>query len=120
MKLNIIHEGIVSAAKGDIVNVKNDIATQIADAVREMHFGEISSEFAKSSADDCLIYILLGKHTILVRIMADDDIQIQVPERLSKLMNIHDYYKLETPEEAIESIRKIQTTIYDFVQDQHG
>ena len=111
MRLSEITEGVVSTSRGRIVNIKNDIATTLVDAIREMGFKEPDVEFADSTSEDAIIYVDISSSTLMIRIMADDDIQIQIPEPLSDVVKIHDYQKLGGPAHVIQALHRIRDSI---------
>jgi len=111
MKLSAITEGIVSTSRGHIVGVKNDIAAALVNAVREMGFKEPDVEFADSTNEDAIIYIDISGDILIIKIMADDDIQIQIPESLSNAVKIHDYQKLGSPAHVVQALQRIQRSI---------
>lgn len=117
MRLSEITEGIVSASRGRIVNVKNDVATSLADAIRDIGFQEPEVEFADSTTEDAILYVDISGSTIMIRVISDDDIQIQVPEDLSNLAKIHDYQKLGGPEQTIRALRRIRLSLRERLID---
>jgi hypothetical protein len=117
MKLSRIAEGIVSTSRGRIVNVKNDIATMLADAIRDMGFKEPDVEFADSTTEDAILYVDIADSTLMVRIISDDDIQIQVPRELSDSAKIHDYQKLGSPKHVIKALQRIRLAIRERLID---
>ena len=111
MKLSEITEGIVSTSRGRIVNIKNDIATSLSDAIQDIGFKEPDVEFADSTTEDAILYVDISGSTLMVRIISDDDIQIQVPRDLSDFAKIHDYQKLGGPRHVIDALQRIQHAI---------
>ena len=108
-------------AKGDIINAKNEIASVIATAMQNLGYPDPDTEFSNSTDDDSIIMVELGNSTGLpvsqilsVEIIADDDITIRVPSMLSEVINIHDYYKLSSTDEAIQALGQIKDKIKIF------
>jgi len=117
MRLSAINEGIVSASRGRIVNVKNDLATVLADSIKDMGFREPDVEFADSTGEDAILYVDISGRTIMVKIISDDDIQIQVPEEMSSRLKIHDYQKLGSPRQVLQALRRIQMALRERLVD---
>lgn len=121
MRMGYLNEGVVSAARGDIINTKNEIASHIATAVQNMGFPEPDTEFSNSTDDNSVVMIELGStvgipisQIVMIEVIADDDITIRVPSMLSEIINIHDYYKLKSHEEAILALNQIKSKIKNF------
>lgn len=117
MLLQHLAEGIVSASRGRIVNVKNDLATALADAIKDMGFQEPDVEFADSTNEDAILYVDISGHTVMIKIVSDDDIQIQVPEEMSARLKIHDYQNLGGPRGVMAALRKIQAALRERLVD---
>ncbi len=112
-------EGAVNAAKGDIVNLKNEITSQLSDIIKELGFPDPDVEFADSSDDNSNILIELGynryirdSQVIVIEIVADDDITIRIPTMLSRVLLAHDYYKLSGIDDAVAALQNIKKRIY--------
>jgi len=117
MRLSHIREGVVSASRGRIVNIKNDIATSLADAIRDIGFQEPDVEFADHTNEDAIIYVNISGSTLMVRIISDDDIQIQVPDDLSNIAKIHDYQKLGGREQVVRALQRIRLALRERLID---
>ena len=111
MKLSGITEGIVSTSRGRIVNVKNDLADTLAQMIRAMGFPEPDVEYADSAVEDAILYVDISGSTLMIRIISDDDIQIQVPEALSQALQISDYIKLGNPGRVKSVLRKVKAAL---------
>ena len=111
MRLSRITEGIVSTSRGRIVNIKNDIATSLAGSIKDLGFQEPDVEYADSTSEDAILYINILGSTLMVRIISDDDIQLQVPKDLSNTIKIHDYQKLGSPEHVVRALYHIRQLI---------
>jgi hypothetical protein len=121
MRIGYLSEGIISTARGDIINTKNEIASYIATAAQNMGFPEPDTEFSNSTDDNSVVMIELGNtagipisQIVMIEVIADDDITIRVPSMLSEVINIHDYYKLKSHEEAILALDQIKSKIKNF------
>lgn len=126
MRLRSITEGMVSSAKGDIINVKNGTASEIADAIERMNYPDPDVEFASTSSDNASIYIEVGNNraipqsqVVMVQVVADDDIYIRIPTLLSELINGHDYYKLSSIDEAILALQKIMSKMLEHLSGRY-
>lgn len=116
MKMYNLTEGIVDSAKGDIIQAKNSMATEIVQIATEvLDYPEPDLELADTSDDVVNIYFELGKNktipisqVIMIELVADDDITIRMPVTLAKrLHEPHDYYKLG----SIADVRKVLENI---------
>jgi len=106
MKLSNITEGVVSTSRGRIVDAKNDVAELLVTTIRRMGV-EPNVEYADSVSDDAIIYVDIGGQTVMVQIISDDDIQVQLPEPLARVLRVPDYVKLGDPSRVGRILRKI-------------
>ena len=58
-----------------------------------------------------ILYVDISGSTIMIRIISDDDIQIQVPKGLSTITGIGDYQKLGGPKHALQVLRRIRLSL---------
>jgi hypothetical protein len=117
MRLHELHEGVVSAARGRIVNTKNNIAIFLSNAIIDMGFERPDVDFADSTSDDAIIYIDISGYIVMIRIIGDDDIKIQVPEDLANIAHLHDYQKLDGPRGVVRALDLIRTFIRERLID---
>lgn len=117
MKLSSLVEGVVSIARGRIVTAKNDIATSLADTIKDLGFQRPTIEFADSPMEDAILYVDFSGHTVMVRVVSDDEIQIQIPEGLSDVANVDDYQKLGGAEQAVRALRRLRLSLRERLID---
>jgi len=111
MKLSGITEGVVSTSRGRIVNVKNDIADALVDTAMAMGFSRPDVEYTDSTSEDAILYIDISDSTLMISIISDDDIQIQLPEVLSRALGLPDYIKLGDPSRVKSVLLKVKTAL---------
>jgi hypothetical protein len=124
MRLNLLYtESDVTAARGDILNTVNDLATQIAQQVGPKAGGGLGFpppqvDTTTDPSNPALVYIEAGRNviepspqTITVTIYSDDDISIEMPALLTRRLNVHDYYHLRTLADVVKALTKVRTAM---------
>lgn len=111
-KLYLLSEGEISNIGVQMTNIKNSIAIAISKELYSVGFKEQSIEYADNNSDDSIIYISLSEsQTIMIRIVADDDLQVQIPTKTSTVLGVSDYYNLGSVGEIIAIFDKIKSKI---------
>jgi len=108
MRLIGLAEGDVSAAQSKIVSTKNDLAIALAGEVRTLGFGNPRVEESYNVSDDSILYFdVRPGTTIMVRVVSDDDLQIQLSTGLADSLGVNDYHKVGSAAEVIAKLQKI-------------
>ncbi len=124
MKLSILVEGDVTAANASIVSIKNKLAQLLAAETTKMGYRDAKLSPAEQASDDAILYLEVGNNhlftdsqVVMIRVIADDDLQIQLPDSLSSALQISDYQKVGAAAEAIAILKQIQSKIHKSLVD---
>ena len=118
MRLSGIHsEGMVAAARGDILNIVNDLAGRIARATQVIFNEPVlrrvvrrpSVEYTTSEDDPAIVTLHLGHNnseTITISVFGDGEgeIKYEMSERLSKLLSL-------PPKASLSSLREVDKNL---------
>ena len=95
MRLLLFNEGQIAAAKGRIINIKNELAQELSDSIADMGYPEPNVEFAETATDDAIVYTEAGRNRVvedsqivMVRIITDKDYQVQPKARVGQVPKV--------------------------------
>lgn len=124
MRLQSLSEGTVSAELGDIAQLKNSLADQLAKVLLTIGFRKPNVRPAEGPTDDAIVYVEAGQNAltpksqiIMVTIEDDDHIRIQIPSDISKsgnknladILDIDDFFITGSVGEAIARLKNIKS-----------
>ena len=114
MRLATISEGEIPAAQDRIISVKSILADSLAAEISGLGFEEVRVEKPRTVSDDAIIYFEAGagrlvheSQKVMVRIVSDDDLQINIPIGLADMLGVNDYYKESSAAEVMARLQKI-------------
>jgi len=126
-KLKPIKEGVVAAARDDIINVINDAATQIAEAVQEMGFPKPVVEFTDDGTTPAVLNIQAGqndlfqeKQTIAVAVHGDSEFKMELPAGFATALNLSDFYPQRSADEVVERLQEIRASMRELHHERAG
>ena len=110
-------EGDLTRERGDIINTKNRIATELAKVLPTIGFRTPDVRPAGSVVDDAVVYVEAGNNNlisksqvIMITIEDTDRVRLQIPSgqgNLADLLNIDDFYVVGSVGEAIARLKHI-------------
>lgn len=129
MKLKQLHiEGVVAAARGDILNIVNRLASRIAHAAdvvfedpdlqRIVNYTGAKAEFASSEENPAVVNIALGQRTpehVAVTVYGDGggEIKLEISARLSSLLPYPRTSTFSSLDEVVRGLSEIAVLIRD-------
>jgi len=130
MKLSKLHtEGVVAAARGDIINIVNDLASKITRSAKVifggdrrmaalLNFIEPQVEFSDEEDQPAVVMLRLGgrtPETVSVTVFGDGggEIKLEMSERLSRLLSLPRHATLSSLEDVNQKLSEVAAIIKD-------
>lgn len=126
-----LSEGVVSAARGDILGVVNDLARYVASAARAIFndrqlagvvkFAKPQVEYTNEEDDPAIVTLRIGggsPETMSITIFGDGDgeIKLEMSERLSRLLRVRRHDTASSVEEVSKKLSGIVAAIKQGLQ----
>lgn len=117
----VVTEGVVAAAKGDIINIVNDAAAKVSDAATAMGFPKPEVSFTDDNARPAVVNIEAGRNavfrtpqTIAVTIHGDSEFKVELAGQLAQALNVAAIYPQRSADEVIERLQRIRADMREF------
>lgn len=126
--MRVTSEGVVAAARGDILNIVNELAGKVARVLNlalrndpdlsEVKVSDANVEFANTEDQPAIVTVRIGGRTpesLAVTVYGDGDgeLKMEMSERLSRLLKIPRTMSLSSLDEVIRSITDVATAMKD-------